>query len=184
MLRRKGRLERTILTAVAASGTLAVAALAPNAMKLLKFVPANKHNFGYRTRTVAQRLIDQGFLKREKRADDYVLRITEKGQEKLELAEEKMQLPTPDQKRWDQRWRMVMFDIPEPQRKIRDRLRIMVEGAGFYRFQDSAWVYPHACEEFVTLLKAELHIGANLQYLVIEKIENDQKLREHFKLPR
>ena len=85
-------------------------------------------------------------------------------------------------KRWDKHWRVIIFDIPERRRGTRDRLRIVMREAGFYRLQDSVWLYPHDCEDFVTLLKADLKIGAAVLYMVVEKIENDSKLKEHFLL--
>ncbi len=53
---------------------------------------------------------------------------------------------------------------------------------GFVRLQDSVWVFPYSCEEFLALLKAELKIGTSVLYMVVEEIENDKHLREHFNL--
>jgi len=49
--------------------------------------------------------------------------------------------------------------------------------------QDSAWVYPYDCEEFVALLKAHLRLGKDVVYAVVEEIGNDAPIRTHFKLP-
>ena len=73
-----------------------------------------------------------------------------------------------------------MFDIPEKRRKTRDQLRMRMRGMGFFRLQDSAWVYPHDCEEIVGLLKTELRLGSTVIYMIVESIENDTRLREHF----
>ncbi len=53
---------------------------------------------------------------------------------------------------------------------------------GFLRIQDSVWLYPYDCEEFVALLKADLHIGKDVLYAVIESIEDDSRIRRHFRL--
>ena len=50
------------------------------------------------------------------------------------------------------------------------------------RLQDSVWVFPYDCEDFIALLKAELKIGAAVLYMVVEHIENDKHLRSHFGL--
>jgi len=88
-----------------------------------------------------------------------------------------------EHRRWDKRWRMVAFDLPERRRVTRAKLRAMMADVGFIRLQDSVWVYPHDCEEFVALLKAELKIGKDALYAVVEKIENDKSIRVHFHLP-
>ena len=76
-----------------------------------------------------------------------------------------------------------MFDVPEKRKKIRERLRFEMEEVGFLRIQDSAWLYPYDCEEFMALLKADLHIGKDVLYAVVEEIENDKWIRKHFGLP-
>ncbi len=53
---------------------------------------------------------------------------------------------------------------------------------GFVRLQDSVWVFPYDCEDFISLVKAELKIGSAILYMVVEHIENDTHLRAHFGL--
>ena len=76
-----------------------------------------------------------------------------------------------------------MFDIPEKRKKIREHLRFEMQEIGFLRMQDSVWIYPYDCEEFIALLKADMHIGSDVLYAVIEEIENDARIRKHFNLP-
>lgn len=46
------------------------------------------------------------------------------------------------QKKWDGKWRVVFFDIPEVQRDIRDGLRSELKRLGFGLWQRSAWLTP------------------------------------------
>ena len=85
-------------------------------------------------------------------------------------------------KKWDRKWRVIIFDIPEKKRKIRDQIRVLFKTAGFYLLQDSVWVYPYDCEDVLTLLKSDLGVGKNILYLIVEEIENDRHLREFFDL--
>ena len=57
-----------------------------------------------------------------------------------------------------------------------------MQETGFVRLQDSVWVFPYDCEDFVSLVKAELKIGSAILYMVVEHIENDKHLRAHFGL--
>jgi len=83
-------------------------------------------------------------------------------------------------KRWDRKWRVVIFDIGEKQRRIRDQLRITLNKIGFVKLQKSVWVYPYDCEDFMMLLKANFELGRNLLYLVVDEIEDDQWLKKIF----
>jgi len=84
---------------------------------------------------------------------------------------------------WDGKWRIVIFDIRERRRRVRQRLRILLKGAGMIRLQDSVWIYPYPCDEFIELLRAHLASGTGeLLYFTTEGLESDRRLREHFSL--
>lgn len=86
-------------------------------------------------------------------------------------------------RRWDRRWRVVLFDISERRRSIRDQLRSFMQEYGFVRLQDSAWIYPYDCEELIALAKADFRLGSAVLYMIVEQLENDRALRTHFQLP-
>jgi len=90
-------------------------------------------------------------------------------------------LATP--RRWDKKYRIIIFDIKETRRGARDTLRIWLTQLGFIQLQRSVWVYPYECQEVVTLLKAHIHIGKDVLYLTADFIENDRWLRKAFDLP-
>lgn len=75
-----------------------------------------------------------------------------------------------------------MFDIKEPRRSVRDALRRELQAVGFVKIQHSVWAYPYPCEDFIALLKADLHVGKDILYLVVEEMENDYLLKKHFSL--
>lgn len=84
---------------------------------------------------------------------------------------------------WDGKWRVVIFDIREKRRRIRQKLRILLAGAGMVRLQDSVWIHPYPCDEFVTLVRANLASGTGeLLYFTVEGLESDRRLREYFSL--
>lgn len=181
--RRKKELREAILATVATVGVLSVAAVAPKVLELLKYTPLNKYKFAYRARTTASRLAALGYLTWIDRNGKKFLRLTPAGQKVMRLEKEKAALKTRQEKRWDRRWRMVVFDVPERRRKIRGRLCRTMQEVGFVRLQDSVWVYPYDCEDFIILLKAELNIGKDVLYAIAETIEHDAPLRRHFGLP-
>ncbi len=77
---------------------------------------------------------------------------------------------------------MVIYDIKEYKKGIRDKMKRTLSNFGFLRLQNSIWVYPYGCEDLINLLKADFHIGKEVLYVVADKIENDFALRKAFGL--
>mgnify|MGYP001566163518 CR=1 FL=1 len=180
--RRKQNVQHAVLAAVAVTGLLAWTAVAPNTLQLLRYLPNEKYNLRYRAKTAAGRIVTKGLARWVEKNGKKFLRLTEAGHKALALEQAKVALKN-QKKRWDRRWRMIAFDIPERRRSVRFRLRGIMREIGFVRLQDSVWVYPYDCEDFVALLKAELKIGKDVLYAIVDTIEHDKNLRLHFNLP-
>ncbi|MDO8408186.1 MAG: hypothetical protein Q7S95_03045 [bacterium] len=175
--------QQALLATVALTGIALVATIAPNAPAALSKLPSFKRaQLRYQYRTALGRMAAQGHIIFEKRNGKQYARITDTGRKVLAFEQEKTRLGSGKKRRWNGRWRVIIFDIPERRRRTRDRLRIVMQEVGFVRLQDSVWVFPHDCEDFVTLLKAELKVGSAILYMVVEQIENDKHLRTHFGL--
>ena len=174
---RKGQLQKVILSAVATAGVLSVMAVAPNAFQALSmFGFGKKGTHRYTVETSRKRLVHNGLLEYAKEG---FLKLTPKGEAKLrqlELHEYKTKKP----KRWDKKWRVLIFDIREERKNLRDKVRRTLMIIGFVRLQDSVWVYPYDCEDLVALLKADFKIGKEVLYLIVDKIENDGWLKKQF----
>ncbi|MEK7092944.1 MAG: CRISPR-associated endonuclease Cas2 [Patescibacteria group bacterium] len=180
--RRKGYVQKALLATVELTGLLLLTAAAPNMLRLLGKFDRYNPKFDYQTRSVASRLAAKGHLQFVKKSGKTYLELTPLGKRRLELERQKSALEKRAKKRWDGRWRMIVFDIPEKHRRTRNQLRNMLRDVGFTQLQASVWVYPYDCEEIATLLKAELRVGANVLYVVVEHIEYDTRLRHHFGL--
>ena len=85
-------------------------------------------------------------------------------------------------KKWDGKWRVVIFDVWEKAREKRDSLRYEIKHFGFIQLQRSVWIYPYECADFIELLKTDLSFGKNIRYMVVQKLDHDDKLRKYFKL--
>lgn len=177
--KRKRDLRRGILTAVSVAGLLALAAVPSNlpaALKRLGMVPTGPRDVGSinRARTA---LLRKGLIVR----NGGFLRLSPKGSAFLQVKEAGGEARTKKQ-RWDGRWRIVMFDIPGHRRSTRDGIRRTLTALGFMRLQYSVWAYPYDCEELIVLLKADLKVGKDLLYLIVDELEGDDMLRRQFHL--
>ena len=181
--RRLGAFQAAALAVVAIGVVVFIASTAPNAAQLLRFFPGYKKGarFNFRIKSVLSRLATKGLVVFVEKGGKRYARITEDGKHMLNLETARMQVVK--KKRWDRRWRLVIFDIPERRRSVRIRLRKFMVSCGFERLQDSVWAYPYDCEDLIALVKAEFRIGADALYLIVEQMEHDKHLREHFHLP-
>lgn len=86
-----------------------------------------------------KRLREKGFieLKGEK---ELILRLTDSGKDRALW--KKMTLGTT---KWDGRWRLVIWDIPEKRRLARDLLRFKIKQLGFTQWQKSVWASKVDC---------------------------------------
>jgi DNA-binding transcriptional regulator PaaX len=177
-------IQHVLLHTIAAAGVLSLVMLAPNALQVLRMFDGGKvrrKDPKYLFASAFEKLLAREVIVIETNERGKRVRITELG--KYELA--RMVARTPDtrkHKRWDKRWRMVIYDIKEERKVTRLRLQEMLRSFGFYRLQNSVWVYPHDTEALVILLKADFKIGGEVLYVVVEKIENDSSLKKHFGL--
>lgn len=180
-LRRKDYVQRAVLSAIGIAGVLALTAVAPNTLQLLGMVGMNRR-FKYQTSSVLSRLVTKGHIRFSTENGKKRVEITPAGQRALDLEIQTASVRTKRPKRWDKRWRLVMFDIPERRKGDRDSLRRTMIDAGFLCFQDSVWIFPYDCEDLVALLKIDMHLGNAVRYAIVEKLENDAEVRAHFKV--
>ena len=180
--RKKRNLQKAVLSAVGIAGVLAVIMIAPNIFQALHRLLGDKYKLGYRAKTAAGRLAKKGLLRFVLRNGVRCAELTEKGQVALALDKMRAAQQLGRTRRWDKRYRLVMFDVPQYRRAVRDRLRNIMRECGFLRLQDSVWIYPYDCEELIALIKADIRIGKDVLYAVVESVENDAWIKRHFGL--
>ena len=49
--------------------------------------------------------------------------------------------------KWDKKWRLVIFDIPQEFHNQRNKFRQKLQTLGFYKVQKSVFAFPYPCEE-------------------------------------
>lgn len=164
---------------------MSVALVAPKTLTLLKKLDRSAANRKNLYRRITQAITDleyAGLVKTSGQRGYRSVELTEKGHTAIETIYAK-EYRIPEPAFWDGKWRVVIFDIREKRRRIRSQLRLLLLGAGFLRLQDSVWIYPYPCDEFVGLVRAHLKSGTGeMLSFVAEALESDKKLREHFHL--
>ncbi len=182
---RRDSIRNGLLSAIALTGALPLAIAAPKVFTALSdlgfdaYMPSNPKQRLYET---ASRLKRKGLIEFRSESGKRRMVLTDAGRVELLRGQAKLQ-HRQKPKKWDRRWRIVIFDIPEKRRNERDRIRVLMRSFGFERLQDSVWIYPYDCEEIITLYKTDLRLGRSTLYLVADALEFDRPLRERFGLP-
>lgn len=179
-------MRNLILRTLVVTGGISVALVAPKTLNLLKKLDrgaANRKNLYRRINQAVYRLECSGLVRTTGERGSRKVILTEKGRAMIEtIYANEYHIPEPAF--WDGKWRVVMFDIRESRRRARSQLRSLLMGAGFLRLQDSVWIHPYPCDEFIGLVRAHLKSGTGeMLSFTAEALESDKKLREHFRLP-
>lgn len=175
--------SKIVLGIIGFTGILALAVVAPNCVKLLRSLsPKQKHQKQYLFNKTIEKLERQKLIKISlNQRNQKVVRLTNLGKHKLkEYRLENLVIEKP--KKWDRKYRLIIFDIKEWKRQKRDRIRQWLEKLGFVRLQNSVWVYPYDCQEVISLLKANYQIGKEVLYVEANYLENDWQLKKIFGL--
>lgn len=175
----------SLLRLRAAGVILSVGILAPNAIQALdKPLNAYFNKLDKRARErefnkLMQYMRRQGLV--SNKPDDYEhgLVITKSGLKRLQknsLYPDNIAVP----KTWDQKWRLVLFDIPEKHRKARSNFTYQLRRLGLQQLQASVWIHPFPCREEISKLALSLSVDKYTTYIETDHIDNVALLKERF----
>jgi|GEM_PF-705112 len=179
---------KTILNAtlalIATGGILTFGVAFPNILGQIEKIRQRQKRKSYeeyrklwRTFNLLKQKHNLEFIKEE---DNYlVYGITENGKKKIKkFIFDELRVNAP--KNWDGNWRLIIFDIPETQRRIRDSLRRKLEDLNFYQCQKSVWIHPFPCTEEIEFLKDFFNIKPFVKVFLVKEM-TDGRVLYHFK---
>jgi len=107
--------------------------------------------------------------------------LTDKGRKKvLTFNIDNMEIKKP--KRWDKKWRIAIFDIPEKKRGARDALRDTLKKLGFYELQKSVFVLPYPCQSELDFVIEFFNVRHYVRTITAIELDNELHLRKIFGL--
>jgi phenylacetic acid degradation operon negative regulatory protein len=86
-------------------------------------------------------------------------------------------------KKWDGKWRILIFDISEPHKIKREALRGKLKEWKLYQLQKSVWISPYDLQKEISILRD--FFGLNFRELTVitaNMIDDEKSLKRHFKL--
>jgi len=85
--------------------------------------------------------------------------------------------------KWDRKWRIVIFDIPQELHKNRNCFRQKLKTMGFYMLQKSIFVFPYPCEEEIAQICHRLKISDHIDIIKADYVGfHQQEIKNFFNL--
>jgi len=175
----RGELAKEILKGLALGGFIVVCFAMPNLAQVVDlFKPKNSRD-RYRVKQALRGLQKRNMVRIVNRNDHEVVEITAQGKKKvLDYDLENMQLS--HKQKWDGKWRMVMFDIPQTQKGARDAVSSKIKEIGMYPIQKSVFVFPHPCKDEIDFVGGILGVRKNIIYIEATHVDGVDKVKRHF----
>lgn len=175
-------IAKCILGILGIAGIVTIAALTPNSLQMLNLFGVGKKQ--YKSRSIyktLKRMETQRFIDIKEKDDQVIITITNKGRKRLlKYNIDDMQIKKP--KKWDKKWRLVSFDVPEKQKKAREALRNKLKDLEFFPLQKSLFVSPFPCKNEVDFISEIFQIQKYIIFTETSKINNEYKIKEYFDL--
>lgn len=168
---------KQIVIAIGVLGVVSAAIVAPG---LAKVIPLLKKIDIARINQELKRLRKRGLVEIIKLNNGITeVKLTKEGKRKLARYQiDLLEIEKP--KKWDGKWRIIIFDIPVKKNFARELLRRKMKNLGFYKLQASVFVHPYSCYEVVKFLRDYFGVSSEVEYLEAEKLESQNKLLEYF----
>ena len=150
---------------------------------ILKQIPKEWHKID---RQILERAINSLYTshlveEKENRDGTTTLVLSENGKQRaLRFNIDNMEIKKPD--KWDKKWRIVMFDIPEKLRRLRNSLRFHFQEIGLIEFQKSVFIYPYPCQNEIEFIVELYNARKYVRFVLAEEVDNELHLIKKFKL--
>lgn len=117
-------------------------------------------------RAAISRMNKQGWVQSERLGNKSYYSLTLRGQKRIDEAAKRIFKLTPE--KWDGKWRMFMYTIPEEIRSVRDELRKELVWSGFGMLSSSCWISANNLEKQVYDLIEKYNIEGYVDFFIAE----------------
>lgn len=130
-----------------------------------------------RLRKVIYKMKENGYLAGQY---EHGLRITQKAKDRLAKVELD-KLAAKPQARWDKKWRIIIYDIPEEHKQARNALAARLRMYGCSQLQKSTWITPFPCRNDIEAITSQYGINQFISYFEAINLENAAPLLRRFR---
>jgi len=173
-----------LLMIVALGGVVMGGAALPGILKILKSLNLSEEKTGFNKKQISNAL---GSLKRqklieiEKYEDDKIsVKLTNRGKERvIKFSFDLLEIKKPE--KWDGKWRIIIFDIPNKYKQAREALRGKIKELGLRQLQKSVWIYPYDCEDEILFVAEAFEVQQYIEIITAERLLHSNVIKKHFK---
>lgn len=112
------------------------------------------------------RLEKHGLLKKRRKENKIYLQLTERGKKTVR---DHRKSGGHSRRTWDEKWRVVIFDVPEKRAEARRYLRYYLKALGFGKVQRSTWITPYNFEKLIDYFSLKMKISECVFQMTIEQ---------------
>ncbi len=188
MKKPRGEIAKDILFWCATSGAVAVAATSPFFLtNLLRAYLRSRQSSG---NAISHKSASNAFYRLwrddcfdiKKNNKQIYISLNERGRRKAGRFQIN-HLSIRKSKRWDGKWRLVIFDVVDTQRIKREALRGFLKRQGFCQLQKSIWAHPYDCRDEIDMLRDFFGFSSSeLRLVVAQHVGDDRELQRFFGL--
>ncbi len=182
-INRLGPNQQKVLLLLFSGIGLSVARSPNQYFKVFKEVKKEWQKINNRALNNAIRDLYRSKLVKEKENQDGSLTmvLTDKGKKKaITFNMDNMEIKKP--KKWDKKWRLVLFDVPEKHKPAREALRDALKRLGFHEYQKSVFIHPYECQKEIDFIIEYFDIRRFVRTLIADELDNDIHIRKIFGL--
>ena len=177
----RSEIAKDVLAWLFVAGAITIAATSPYFIQ--NVLNANQKLRKYPKRKIQDTFSSfrrRGLLEIRRRNNQVSIALTREGKKKAGLFQlNDLRISRP--RKWDGKWRVLVFDIAHEKRFYREALRGKLKELGFFLWQKSVWVHAFNCKAEMELLRDFFGLSMQEMCLIVaEHIENDGKLRAFF----
>lgn len=179
----KSEIVKDVFSWLFIGGAIAVAATSPYFLRnLLQGASQWKKYPKRKVSDTFYQLRKRGLLDWKEENGQIYISLTAEGRKKAGMFQIDV-LKIARSKRWDGKWRILLFDIKEKKKPYREALRGKLIELGFLQLQKSAWVHAFECGAEIELLKDFFGLSEKeARLILVENIGEDMELKKEFNL--
>jgi len=183
MSKKEPSISRIMLGTIGLAGLLTMVAIAPNSLQILELFGLNKKRHKTRSAYAAlKRMQRQRIIEIKEKEDKTEIIVTEAGKKRLlSYNFDEMRIKNP--KKWDGKWRIVGFDIPEKKKAAREALRGKMRELGFITLQKSFFVHLFDCKKEIEFIGEVFGVRENIVFIEATSLNSkhyENYLKEQF----
>jgi len=137
--------------------------------------------WGRPARGALSKLKALGLAEKVRKNNDTYYKIANKGESYVDEVLSALK----NQGAWDGKWRLVIFDIPEKKRSVRDKLRRALNALGMGILQSSVWISPQDIKQEISQLEQSLKLQSQIKFFEVSSTPhlNQQIIEKSWNIP-